>query len=136
MVNTTLGYIIGVSSHGFAPERLVERKTSLRYILDQDVDGIGELIASTLTTNMRLLHHVIGWIFIMKIGQFDFVSERELAFLYHLIQGNSMNLPGLMLVLMREIVERVKACLPCNMVLTWCLRLLAFLLKWSPLRNS
>lgn len=67
---------------------------------------------------MRLLHHILERIFISKIGKFDFISKRELALMYHLIQGTSMNFPGLMLVLIRKVVEKVKVCLPYGMVLT------------------
>lgn len=58
----------------------------LRYVLDRDdVEGIGDLIDSTLSIDMRSLHHIIGRLFIPKTPLFDFVSERKLALMYHLI---------------------------------------------------
>lgn len=38
--------------------------------------------------------------------------------MYHLIEGSSINFPGLMLVLIREAAGKVKVCLPYGMVLT------------------
>lgn len=79
MTDLNLGQSIGVSSQGIVLERLAKR-TSLRCVLDRDnVDGIGDLIASTISINMRLLHYIIGRIFISKTSHFDFVSKRELA---------------------------------------------------------
>lgn len=54
------------------PKILAERKIGLRCVLDHnDVDGIRDLIASTLSTDMRLLCHIIGWISLPKAGKFD-----------------------------------------------------------------
>lgn len=108
----------------------------MRYVLDRDdVDKIRDLIASTLSINMRLLHHIIRRIFIFKTDIFDFVSKRKLALMYYLIQGTSMNLLDLMLVLMREAVKKVKICLPYGMVLTQVFKTFNVSLKESPLRS-
>lgn len=118
LTNMTLGQIIGVPFQDIMLERLAKRKTG-KYVLDRDdVDGIGNLIAGTLSIDMRLLHHIIKRVFIPKTGWFDFVFERELALMYHLIHGTSMNLPRLMLILMREAAKKVKVCLPYGIVLT------------------
>lgn len=94
-------------------KRLADRKTSLRCVLDrEDIAGIGDLMANTLSIDLRLLHHIIEWIFLPKIGRFDFVSKRGLVLMYYLIQVTSMSLPGMMLVQMKKAAERVKACLP------------------------
>lgn len=71
----------------------------LRCVLDRlGVGRIDDLISSPLSIGMRLLHHIIRRIFIPKTGRFDFVSERELAMMYHLIQSIPMNLLDMMIV--------------------------------------
>ena len=64
------------------------RKTVLRLILEkEDVNVIGTVVASTLSLEMRLLHNFISRIFIPRIGRFDWVSERDLAFMERVIKG-------------------------------------------------
>lgn len=48
-----------------------------------DIGRIGELIASTLSFEIRVLCHIIGRIFLPKIGKFDFMFERELPLMFH-----------------------------------------------------
>lgn len=76
-------------------------------------------MANTLSTNLRLLHHIIRKIFISKTSRFDFVSKRELVLMYHMMLGIPMSLSGMMLIHMREAVESLKVCLPYGMLLTW-----------------
>lgn len=81
LTKAILRQILGVSSLGIMPERLPKRKIGLRYILDlDDIDGTGELIASTLLTDIRVLCHIIVRIFLSKTSRFDFVFKRELGF--------------------------------------------------------
>lgn len=58
-------------------DRLTNKRVGLRCILNyMDVEDIGEFKSNTLSTDLRLLHHVIGRIFILKTSRFDFVFER------------------------------------------------------------
>lgn len=115
--------------------RLADRRIGLRCVLNRlDIEGIGRFKSNTLSTDLRLLHH-IGRIFIPKIGRFDFVYERELAMMYHLMQTILINLLGMMLVQIREVVKRVKAYLPYDMLSTLSLRPLEYLLRGSPRKS-
>lgn len=117
--NSTLGQILGILYEGIISKSLADRKGALRYILDrEDVGGIGDLIANTLSMNLRLLHYIIGRIFLSKTERFDFISGWELVVTYHLIQSIHTNPPGMMLIQMREAAKRVKAYLPYGMLLT------------------
>lgn len=84
--NTTLGQILSILFEGIVTNRLVDRRVGLRCVLDRmDVEGIREFKSNTLSTNLRVLHHILGRIFILKIGRFDFVSKRNLAMMYYLM---------------------------------------------------
>lgn len=55
------------SIKGIIANRLVDRKVGLRSILDGlNVGRIGEIISGALSTNMRLLHHIVSRIFLPK----------------------------------------------------------------------
>ena len=55
---------------------LESRRSALRTIMERDdVNEIGNVIASSLSLEMRLLHNFISRIFIPRIGRFDWVSE-------------------------------------------------------------
>lgn len=75
--DVTLDQMLSIPSEGTIANRLANQKVSLRYILNRlDIEEIGEFMSNTLSTNMRLLHHIIGRIFLPKNGRFDFISKR------------------------------------------------------------
>ena len=77
---------------------LICKTTALRTIMEKDdVDEIGTIIASSLSLEMRLLHNFISRIFIPRIGRFDWVSERDLAFMKKVIKGKVINLRYIMI---------------------------------------
>lgn len=52
----------------------------LRYVPNKmDVEGIGVFKFNTLSIDLRVLHHIIGRIFMLKIGRFDIVSRESLS---------------------------------------------------------
>ena len=67
---------------------------------------------------MRLLHNFISRIFILRIERFDWVSERDLAFMERLIKGEAINLPSIMIGQMMETTRKANTCLPYGMVFT------------------
>ena len=81
-------------------------------------DMKGDIIASSLTLEMRLLHHMIGGILIPKLRRHDFVSEMELMVMYYIVRGMPLNLSGIMMNQIREVAARKKACWPYGMILT------------------
>ena len=93
------------------------KSSALRAILERnDVDEIDIVIVSSLSLEMRLLHNFIRRIFIPKIGRFDRVSERDLAFMECITKGEAINLPFIMMRQMKEIIRGAKTCLPYGMV--------------------
>lgn len=52
-----------------------------------DVQGILVVMSNQLSMEMRLLHHISTQILVLKIGQFDFITERELMPMVTLVQG-------------------------------------------------
>ena len=71
---------------------------ALRTVMEKDdVDEIGTLIVSSLSLKMRLLHNFISRIFIPRIGRFDWVSKKDLAFMERVIKGEAINLPYIMM---------------------------------------
>jgi len=98
---------------------LKDKKKTFRTILNREnVSGIGNVMANTLSLEMRLLHNFFSRIFLSRIGRFDWVTERDLSFMGHVIDGEALNLPHIMLLQMKEAVRKVKAYLPYGMVLT------------------
>ena len=68
------------------PTRLSNKAAALRAILEiEDVDVIEELFANQLSMEMYLLHHIIGRILFSKTGHFDFVFERDLIVMQHIL---------------------------------------------------
>ena len=106
-----LDQIFGIPCDGIVHERLPDKQDGLKAIVGRD-DVVGDMLAHTLSLEMRLLHHMIGGIFIPKLGQFDFISERELMVMYHIIRGIPLNLLGIMMHQMREVAAKKKVCLP------------------------
>ena len=81
-----------------------------------NMDEIGTLVASSLLLKMRLLHNFISRIFIPRIGRFDWVSERDLAFMKKVIKGEAINLPYIMISQMKKTTRKANTCLPYGMV--------------------
>lgn len=111
-------------------DRLSDKKEGLKLIMGRD-DIVGDVWAKTLCLEMRLLHHMIGGIFIPKLGRFDFVSERELMVMFYIVKGMPLNLPGIMTHQMREAAVKKKVCLPYGMAFTR-----VFLEVGIPLENA
>ena len=78
----------------------------------------GNIIASTLSLEMRLLHNFISRIFIPRSGRFDWVSERDLAFMEKIVNGEPINLPYIMINQIKETTRKTNTCLPYGMAFT------------------
>ena len=65
-------------------DKLSDKKTRLRLIVGRD-DIVGDVLVPTLSVEMRVLHHIIGGIFIPKLGRHDFIFERELCMIYLMV---------------------------------------------------
>ena len=67
---------------------------------------------------MRLLHNFISRIFIPHSGRFDWVSERDLAFMEKVVRGDPINLPFIMINQIKETTRKTNTCLPYGMAFT------------------
>lgn len=56
-----------------------------------------EVLVNQLSMEMRLLPHIIGYIFFSRMARFDFMSKRDIMVMYHVVQVIHLNLPTLML---------------------------------------
>lgn len=54
------------------------------------------MIANQLSMKMRLLHHVIARIVVLKTRHFNIITEREFMLMVSLIGRLAINLPGIM----------------------------------------
>ena len=81
-------------------------------------ESLNKLEAKILSVEMRLLHHMVTKLFILKSGRHDLLSGRDICIIYHVIIETPLNLPTLMFEAMREILNRSKAHLPYGMALT------------------
>jgi len=55
---------------------------------------------------------MINRIFLPRTGHFDWVSERDMIFMEHLIDREALNIPYIMMIHIREAARKIKACLP------------------------
>lgn len=60
----------------------------LKIVLEgRDVKILKNLQVNQLLVKMRLLHNMLNRIFFSKIGHFDWVTEKGMAFMYYMIKG-------------------------------------------------
>lgn len=67
---------------------------------------------------MRLLYNMVSRIFFSKIDRFDWVTKKDIAFMYYLIMGQPINLLFFILAQAKEANRKSKICLPYDMVFT------------------
>ena len=114
-----LSQLLTIPKTGKCFMTLGKKEEALKAILGKErVSDLRSLQAGQLKLEMRLLHNIVSQIFFPKTGRFDWVNEKEIAFMYHLIEGNQINLPYLMLTQMKEAAKGKRACLPYGMVFT------------------
>ena len=96
----------------------LEDKTRVLEAIRSNYNSKGNIVASTLSLEMRLLHNFISRIFIPRSGRFDWVSERDLAFMEKIVKGDPINFPYIMINQMKETTRKVNTCLPYGMAFT------------------
>ena len=114
-----LSRILGVPKEGKCYLTLDKKEDGLRTVLEKrSVSDLRSFQANQLSLEMRLLHNMVSRIFFLKIGRFDWVTERDIAFIHFLINGDQINLPFLMMSQIKEVAKRQRACLPYTIVFT------------------
>ncbi len=114
----SLSELLHLPCEGATPERPESKLRALQLIFERDdFDYSENVIASSLSAEMRLLHNFIGRILFPKSERFDHISERDLVIMEHVIQGIPLNLPAMMIRQMREAIYKSRVFLPYGMIL-------------------
>ena len=114
-----IGHILDMSTNGDAPTIHQERDVTLKLILGRDhVNLIENIPASHLSTEISLLHNIIGRMLFPKIGRFDFISEVDLILMHSIIARILINLPQMIVIYMCEAASKAQSSLPYGMLLT------------------
>ncbi len=93
-----LSSLLQIPKYGEAPTSHPQREIALNLILGREDCGPLDIVKSQdLNAEMRLLLSIINRVLFPKTGRFDFVSERDLAIMHHILLGIPLNLPRLML---------------------------------------
>lgn len=82
------------------------------------VRNLKNLHANQLFVEMMLLHNIVSQIFFSKTSKFDWRIEKDIAFIYYLIEWKPINLPFFMLSQIKEATNKSRTCLPYGMILT------------------
>ena len=102
-----LSRILGVPKEGKCFMTLSRKVDGLKAILERsNVTSLKNLQANLLSMEIRLLHNIVSRIFFPKIGRFDWVNEKDTAFMFFLIKGEQINLPYLMLTQIKDVVRK------------------------------
>lgn len=96
---------------------LQKKVNGLKVILERDdIKYLRNLQANRLSIEMRLQHNIMSIILFLKIRRFDWVTKKDIAFVYYLMKGKPINLPFFMLSKIKEAIKKSRACLPYRMV--------------------
>ena len=90
----SLGYALRMPTIGIISDDIKEREFGLRAILERDdVKGIRNMRASQLSVKMMQIHYIISRSFFWKMGRFDFILERDIILMCHIIKEIPLSLP-------------------------------------------
>ena len=83
-----LSRILGVPKEGKCFLSLDKKGEGLKTILEKkNVTDLRSIQANQLSLEMRLLHNMVSRIFFPKTRRFDWVTERDIAFMHYLVNG-------------------------------------------------
>ncbi|XP_038972044.1 uncharacterized protein LOC120104630 [Phoenix dactylifera] len=115
----TLGSLVNIPTSGSTEDFLENRVLGIQYLLGtENVSPLEQISANRLSVENRLLHHIVSRILFSKTGRFDFVSERDILVIFHILNGSPLSLPHLIIRHMVESASRARASLPYGMLLT------------------
>ena len=114
---STIRKIVGIKTEGEIGRQSVTRKDQMQAVYGSDVNLAAQPTANTLPLELRLVHHFICTILIPKTGKFEYVSDRELFFLWAYVTGSKIDLALFILDQMFKATIK-KVSLPYGMLLT------------------
>ena len=95
------------------------RRESLAVIMNnEDIDIDKDYFIRYFSPQMRLLHHIVNKIFFPKIDRFDFVTQRDIYIMYHILLKKLTNLFEMIMSHMVDQMNRESGLLSCGMLLT------------------
>ena len=93
-----LGHLLEMPKTGICYSSLKNDFVRLRWILERDdIENFDFHKAKQLFAELRLLHSIVSRIIFPKTGYFDWIAKRELAVMYYLADGITINLPFMIL---------------------------------------
>ena len=85
---------------------------------NENIDTEKNYFIKDFTPQMRLLNHIVNKIFFSKIDRFDFVNQRDLYIMYHILMEKLTNLSGMIMSYMIDKMNRKSSSLSYGMILT------------------
>ena len=85
--------ILGIETGGEIYRDNITRKEQLKVLYGQDTDECVQPIANDLPLELRPVHHFACTIFTPKMGKYEYVSQKELFFLWAYITDSKIDLP-------------------------------------------
>ena len=114
-----LGSLLDISITGPEPYYLEQRELALNSVLErEDCNPYMVISANDLGAESRLLLSVIGRILFPKTGRFEFISERDLAIMYHILNTISFDMGSMMINHISASTGNNRFSLPYGMVFT------------------
>ena len=95
------------------------RRESLTVIMNnENIDTKKDYFIRDFSFQMRLLHHIVNRIFFLKVDRFDFVTQRNMYIMYHILMKKSINLSKMIMSHMVDQMNRKSGSLSYGMLLT------------------
>ncbi len=114
-----LSSVLQIPKYGEAPTSHPQREIALNLLLGREDCGPLDVVNSQdLNVEMRLLLSIVNRVLFPKTGRFDFVSERDLAIMHHILLGIPLNLPRLMLNYISTCHRYSRFSIPYGMIFT------------------
>ncbi len=114
-----IAQILHLPQVGVFPTYPDDRTEALTAILGSPPQSpLDEVSADSLSVEMRLLLSIISRTLFPKTGRFDFVSERDLALMYYILQDTPINFPKMIYKYLCEPLDKPRLTLPYGMLYT------------------
>ena len=114
-----LGSLLEIPITGPEPYYIEQRDLALNSVLErEDCNPYMVISANDLGVESRLLLSVIGRILFPKTSRFEFISERDLAIMYHILNTISFDMGSMMINHISASTENNRFSLPYGMVFT------------------
>ncbi|GFY87030.1 hypothetical protein Acr_05g0006690 [Actinidia rufa] len=109
--------LLGIKPGEEVKRQSIKRKNQLIAVYGENVSLAAQPRANTLPLELRLVHHFISTILIPKTGKFEYVSDRELFFLWAYVTDSKIDVALFILDQMHKATIK-KINLPYGMLLT------------------